>query len=259
MLAYTKFTFKEFRVCVRAIFAFAGGYKLGERYLLDELERRHGQSADPEAWKLDTSSAPSGMSRRTDAGRHTDTPDARTRRRRRPDLAGRHPARHDGERARRVPPQAATRATTRRARPEPGRRQEQPGRSQPIRPRLRTLGRPLRAPSNFFRRNVVLSFQEDAIGIRLSRGWRNKPGSPKPIAAATSGVISRFFSRSAGKRKAHVGAMALSDFTFRSVAVEETTLLYRLNRYARGRVPARAGGVRRLPQDYEKGQLTSNV
>jgi hypothetical protein len=33
--------------------------------------------------------------------------------------------------------------------------------------------------------------------------------------------------------------MALSDFTFRSVAVEETTLLYRLNRYARGRVPAR--------------------
>jgi hypothetical protein len=53
--------------------------------------------------------------------------------------------------------------------------------------------------------------------------------------------------------------MALSDFTFRSVAVEETTLLYRLNRYARGRFPARAGGVRRLPQDYEKGQLTSNV
>ena len=44
-----------------------------------------------------------------------------------------------------------------------------------------------------------------------------------------------------------------------SVAVEETTLLYRLNRYARGRVPARAVGVRRLPQDYEKGQLTSNV
>jgi hypothetical protein len=25
---------------------------LGERYLLGELERRHGQSADPEAWKL---------------------------------------------------------------------------------------------------------------------------------------------------------------------------------------------------------------
>jgi len=46
LTTYTKFTFKEFRVCVRAIFAFAGGYKLGE------LERRHGQSADPEAWKL---------------------------------------------------------------------------------------------------------------------------------------------------------------------------------------------------------------
>ena len=27
-------------MCVRAIFAFAGGYKLGERYLLGELERR---------------------------------------------------------------------------------------------------------------------------------------------------------------------------------------------------------------------------
>jgi hypothetical protein len=50
--------------------------------------------------------------------------------------------------------------------------------------------------------------------------------------------------------------MALSDFTFRSVAVEETTLLYRLNRYARGRVPARAGGA---TQDYEKGKLTINL
>ena len=39
-----------------------------------------------------------------------------TRRRRRTDIAGRHRARHDGERARRVPPQAGTRATTRRAR-----------------------------------------------------------------------------------------------------------------------------------------------
>ena len=47
MIAYTKFTFKEFRVCVRAIFAFAGVYKLGERYLLGELKRRHGQSAHP--------------------------------------------------------------------------------------------------------------------------------------------------------------------------------------------------------------------
>jgi hypothetical protein len=52
LTAYTKFTFKEFRLCVRAIFAFGAGYKLGERYRLGELERRHGQSADPEAWKL---------------------------------------------------------------------------------------------------------------------------------------------------------------------------------------------------------------
>src|SRR6202043_4115069 len=68
-----------------------------------------GKALIPRRGSSDTSSAPSGMSRRTDAGRHTDTPDARTRRRRRPDLAGRHRARHDGERARRVSPQAATR------------------------------------------------------------------------------------------------------------------------------------------------------
>ena len=30
-MSYTKFTFKEFRVCVRAVFAFGAGYKLGER------------------------------------------------------------------------------------------------------------------------------------------------------------------------------------------------------------------------------------
>ena len=36
----------------RAWFAFGAGYKLGERYRLGELERRHGQSADPEAWQL---------------------------------------------------------------------------------------------------------------------------------------------------------------------------------------------------------------
>ena len=47
MISYTKFTFKEFRVCARAWFAFGAGYKLGERYRLGELERRHGQSADP--------------------------------------------------------------------------------------------------------------------------------------------------------------------------------------------------------------------
>ena len=31
MTTYTKFTFGEFRVCVRAVFAFGAGYKLGER------------------------------------------------------------------------------------------------------------------------------------------------------------------------------------------------------------------------------------
>ena len=45
LTTYTKFTFSEFRVCVRAIFAFGAGYKLGERYELGELERRRGQSA----------------------------------------------------------------------------------------------------------------------------------------------------------------------------------------------------------------------
>ena len=52
MTTYTKFTFKEFRVCVHAVFAFGAGYKLGERYKLGELERRRGQSADPDAWQL---------------------------------------------------------------------------------------------------------------------------------------------------------------------------------------------------------------
>ena len=52
MSTYTKFTFSEFRVCVRAIYAFGAGYKLGERYELGELERRRAQAADPEAWQL---------------------------------------------------------------------------------------------------------------------------------------------------------------------------------------------------------------
>jgi hypothetical protein len=52
LTTYTKFTFKEFRVCARAWFAFGAGYKLGERYKLGELEERRGKSADPEAWQL---------------------------------------------------------------------------------------------------------------------------------------------------------------------------------------------------------------
>jgi MFS family permease len=34
-----KFSLSEFRVCVRAIFAFGAGYKLGERYRLGEVMR----------------------------------------------------------------------------------------------------------------------------------------------------------------------------------------------------------------------------
>ena len=39
-MSYTKFTFKEFRVCVRAVFAFGAGYKLGERYRLGPIGAR---------------------------------------------------------------------------------------------------------------------------------------------------------------------------------------------------------------------------
>ena len=47
LTTYTKFTFSEFRVCVRAIFAFGAGYKLGERYELGELETSPGASRRP--------------------------------------------------------------------------------------------------------------------------------------------------------------------------------------------------------------------
>lgn len=47
-----KVTWKEFKVCVRAIFAFGAGYKLGERYALGRLEEKRGKSADAEAWQL---------------------------------------------------------------------------------------------------------------------------------------------------------------------------------------------------------------
>jgi hypothetical protein len=52
MPLYAKFTIKELRACARAWFAFGAGYKLGERYLLGELEERRARSADPEAWQL---------------------------------------------------------------------------------------------------------------------------------------------------------------------------------------------------------------
>ena len=49
---FATFTLKAFRVCIRAIFAFGAGYKLGERYRLGQIEMRRAQSADPEAWQL---------------------------------------------------------------------------------------------------------------------------------------------------------------------------------------------------------------
>jgi hypothetical protein len=91
--------------------------------------------------------------------------------------------------------------------------------------------------------SVLLELRDNGLG-----DVRRNLSLPRPAASSRASSAG-----APAKGKRHVGAMALSDFTFRSVAVEETTLLYRLNRYARGRVPARAGGVRRLPQDYEKG------
>lgn len=46
------FTLTEFMKCVKAIYAFGAGYKLGERYELGKLEEKRGKSADPEAWQL---------------------------------------------------------------------------------------------------------------------------------------------------------------------------------------------------------------
>lgn len=45
-------TLKELRICIKAIFAFGAGYKLGERYELGNLLEKRGKSADPEAWQL---------------------------------------------------------------------------------------------------------------------------------------------------------------------------------------------------------------
>jgi hypothetical protein len=49
---FTRFTFREFRVCVRAVFAFGSGYKLGEGYALGIVEESRGKAADAEAWQL---------------------------------------------------------------------------------------------------------------------------------------------------------------------------------------------------------------
>lgn len=44
--------FKEFWCCVKAIYAFGAGYKLGERYELGKLEEKRAKSADSKAWQL---------------------------------------------------------------------------------------------------------------------------------------------------------------------------------------------------------------
>jgi hypothetical protein len=51
-MIYRRLTFREFRHCVRAIFAFGAGYKLGEGYDLGRLEEARGKSADADAWQL---------------------------------------------------------------------------------------------------------------------------------------------------------------------------------------------------------------
>ncbi len=43
---------REFARCAAAIFAFAAGYKLGERYALGRLEAKRARSLDAEAWQL---------------------------------------------------------------------------------------------------------------------------------------------------------------------------------------------------------------
>jgi hypothetical protein len=43
---------EEFKRCADAIFAFAAGYKLGERYTLGKLEAKRARSIDSEAWQL---------------------------------------------------------------------------------------------------------------------------------------------------------------------------------------------------------------
>jgi hypothetical protein len=49
---FKDFTFREFGRCVRAVFAFAAGYKLGEGYPLGKIEEARAKHADQEAWQL---------------------------------------------------------------------------------------------------------------------------------------------------------------------------------------------------------------
>jgi hypothetical protein len=49
---FSRVTLAEFKVCVKAIYAFGAGYKLGENYRLGAIEGPRAKKADPEAWKL---------------------------------------------------------------------------------------------------------------------------------------------------------------------------------------------------------------
>jgi hypothetical protein len=51
-MKFSRVTLAEFMVCVRAIYAFAAGYKLGENYRLGAIEESRAKKADPEAWQL---------------------------------------------------------------------------------------------------------------------------------------------------------------------------------------------------------------
>jgi hypothetical protein len=52
MMKFSRVTLAEFMVCVRAIYAFGSGYKLGENYRLGAIEESRAKKADPEAWQL---------------------------------------------------------------------------------------------------------------------------------------------------------------------------------------------------------------
>jgi hypothetical protein len=49
---FSRVTLAEFKVCVKAGFAFYAGYKLGENYRLGAIEESRAKKADPEAWQL---------------------------------------------------------------------------------------------------------------------------------------------------------------------------------------------------------------
>jgi hypothetical protein len=100
--------------------------------------------------------------------------------------------------------------------------------------------------SVFLQRGVRCELAEPAAVYGFKAATRHKRQPPKPRSHRRPASSRASSAGAPAKGKRHVGAMALSDFTFRSVAVEETTLLFRLNRYARGRVPARETRAKKI-------------